>query len=65
MKSAGIRLLFACVAAVAWSARVRAQEVPELVFQKPVPVTMAELAGRTTPGVSATSVAKNTTVSWT
>jgi hypothetical protein len=33
------RLLFACVAAVACSASVRAQEVPELVFQKPVPVT--------------------------
>jgi hypothetical protein len=56
MKSAGIRLLFACVAAVACSASVRAQEVPELVFQKPVPVTMAELAGRTTPGVSAVEV---------
>jgi len=48
------------LAMAAWgligAAGVRAGDGPDPVFEKPEPVTMAELAGQTTPGVSAVEV---------
>ena len=58
MKSAAIHVVCACVAAAVCSAGARAQEGPERVFRQPGPVTMAELAKRTTSGVSAVEVTR-------
>ena len=56
MKRRTMRLVFACLIAAAWPAGSRAQQGPDPVFEKPLPVTMAELAKRTTQGVSALEV---------
>jgi len=56
MKRRTMRLVFACLIAAACPAGSRAQQGPDPIFEKPQPVTMAELAERTTPGVSALEV---------
>ncbi len=49
-------LVMAAWALLGAAAGVRAGDGPDPVFEKPQPVTMAELAKRTTPGVSAVEV---------
>jgi hypothetical protein len=43
-------------AAAIWAAAARAEDGPDPIFEKPTPITMAELAKRNTDGVSAVEV---------
>jgi hypothetical protein len=56
MKLAANNLLCACLIAALGPSGGRAQEGPATAFAKPAPLSMAELAERTTPGVSAVEV---------
>jgi hypothetical protein len=56
MKRRAIRPLCACLIAAVWSVWAKAQTGPDSVFEKPIPVTMAEIAKRATRGVSALEV---------
>ncbi len=55
----GVAIAFCCALAASASGLIgpaKAEEGPDPIFEKPEPVTMAELAKRTTPGVSALEV---------
>ena len=48
--------LCACLIATLWSIEAKSQTGPDPLFEKPVPVSMAEIAKRSTGGVSALEV---------
>jgi len=56
MKRRTIRLLCACLIAAVWSVWAKPQTGPDPLFEKPAPVTRAEIAKRSTRGVSALEV---------
>jgi hypothetical protein len=56
MKRATKRSILLCLVLAPWSGGLRASDGPDRVFDKPAPIGMAELAKRTTTGVSAVEV---------